>query len=71
MAKAAPATPPMNGDALKPYSAQFWRDESGQDLVEYSLLLLLLAVAGVAAIDTLAATVSTVYSNTNAQLAGS
>jgi pilus assembly protein Flp/PilA len=41
---------------------QVWRDTGGQDLVEYALTAGLVAVAAVAAMPTLSATVSTVFS---------
>jgi Flp pilus assembly pilin Flp len=53
---------------LKKYAVQFWRDESGQDLVEYALLLAVIAVAGVVGLSTLAGTISQVWTNVNAQL---
>ncbi len=56
---------------MKKYAVRFWREESGQDLVEYALLLSILVVAGIAALDTLATTVSNVWNNTNSQLSGS
>src|ERR1017187_8536505 len=41
---------------------QVWRDTGGQGLVEYALSVGLVAVAAVAAMPTLSATVSTVFS---------
>jgi pilus assembly protein Flp/PilA len=41
---------------------EFWSDSRGQDLVEYALAAGLVAVAAVAAMPTLSATVSTVFS---------
>jgi pilus assembly protein Flp/PilA len=40
----------------------FWRDEQGQDLVEYALAAGLVAVAAVAAMPALSTTVNTVFS---------
>jgi pilus assembly protein Flp/PilA len=40
---------------------EFWSDSRGQDLVEYALAAGLVAVAAVAAMPTLSATVSTVF----------
>jgi pilus assembly protein Flp/PilA len=40
-----------------------WQDESGQDLTEYALLIVLVALAAVASMKALAKAVSTVYSN--------
>jgi pilus assembly protein Flp/PilA len=41
-----------------------WQDESGQDLTEYALLIVLVALAAVASMKALARAISTVYSNT-------
>lgn len=40
-----------------------WRDESGQDLTEYALLIALVALAAIASMKALARAISTVYSN--------
>lgn len=40
-----------------------WQDESGQDLTEYALLIVLVALAAVASMKALARAISTVYSN--------
>jgi pilus assembly protein Flp/PilA len=39
-----------------------WKDTAGQDLVEYALAAGMVAVAAVAAMPTLSATISTVFS---------
>jgi pilus assembly protein Flp/PilA len=41
---------------------QIWKDNKGQDLVEYALAAGMVAVAAVAAMPTLSTTVSTVFS---------
>lgn len=56
---------------MNKYLTRFWRDDSGQDLVEYALLLSILAVAAVATLGTLATSITTVWTNTNTQLSGS
>jgi Flp pilus assembly pilin Flp len=43
---------------MKKFIKTFLKDEAGQDLVEYALLLSLLAIAGVAGVGTLANAVS-------------
>ncbi len=43
--------------------ARLWKEESGQDLVEYALLVALLALAAVATMGTLANTIKNVFSN--------
>ena len=43
-------------------STRFWKDESGQDLVEYALAAGMVAVAAVAVMPTLSSVVSNVFS---------
>jgi pilus assembly protein Flp/PilA len=42
---------------------RLWQDEEGQDLVEYGLLLVLVALVAVASISTVGSAVSTIFSN--------
>jgi Flp pilus assembly pilin Flp len=49
--------------AMKKLLVRLWREEQGQDLVEYGLLLVLLALISVATIKTLGAAVSNMFSN--------
>ena len=44
------------------------RDEEGQDLVEYALLLVFLALAAIAILPTLGSTVNKVFSQSNSAL---
>ena len=44
------------------YIRRFWRDAQAQDLVEYALAAGMVAVAAVAAMPQLSATVNTVFS---------
>ena len=46
---------------MKTFWTQFWSDQRGQDLVEYALAAGLVAVAAVAAMPSLSATVSNVF----------
>jgi Flp pilus assembly pilin Flp len=46
-----------------------WREDGGQDLVEYALLVILLALAIVASIRSLGKSVSDAFSNASANLA--
>jgi Flp pilus assembly pilin Flp len=41
----------------------FWQDEAGQNLTEYALLLVVIALAAVASQNTLANTLKNVFSN--------
>jgi pilus assembly protein Flp/PilA len=45
-----------------------WRDEEGQDLTEYALLLVLVALSALTAMGTLANAISTVFSNASANM---
>lgn len=44
------------------------KDEKGQDLVEYGMLVVLIALVAIVAIKLLGPTINTVFSNANAQL---
>jgi len=50
---------------MKEFITTFLKDEGGQDLVEYALLLSLLAIAGVATLGTLGGSVNSVFSKAN------
>jgi Flp pilus assembly pilin Flp len=45
-----------------------WRDEQGQDLTEYALLLILIGLVGTASMAKIGQTVSSVFSNAAANL---
>ncbi len=47
---------------------RLWREEAGQDLVEYALLLVLISLAAVAAMNTLASAISTAFGNATTNL---
>jgi Flp pilus assembly pilin Flp len=47
---------------------KFIRDEEGQDLVEYALLLVFLALAAIAVLPTLGSSVNRVFSQSNSAL---
>ena len=46
----------------------FLKDENGQDLVEYALLLVFLSLAAIAIVPILGQTVNTVFSRSNSAL---
>jgi len=48
---------------MKNMMIRLWKEEEGQDLVEYGLLVVLIAVAAIAAMGKLATAVSTVFSS--------
>lgn len=45
-----------------------WNDETGQDLTEYALLMVLIALVAIAAMGKLGGTISNVFSNAAANL---
>ena len=47
---------------------KFIRDEEGQDLVEYALLLVFLALAAISILPTLGSSVNKVFSQSNSSL---
>jgi Flp pilus assembly pilin Flp len=47
---------------------RFWKDESGQDLIEYTLLLAFVTLSSVALFTSAGANVSKIWSSTNTQL---
>jgi Flp pilus assembly pilin Flp len=50
---------------------QFLKDEQGQDLVEYALLLVFIALAAIAVLPTLGSAVNNVFSQSASTLGGS
>ena len=48
---------------MKDLLKRLWQEEEGQDLVEYGLLIFLIALAAVASMKSLASSISTVFSN--------
>ena len=49
---------------------KFMKDEEGQDLVEYALLLVFLALAAIAILPVLGSSVNRVFSQSNSALTG-
>jgi pilus assembly protein Flp/PilA len=47
---------------------QFLKDESGQDIVEYSLLLVLIGAAAVFILTTMGASISNIFNKINTKL---
>ncbi len=52
----------------KELARRLWQEESGQDLTEYALLLVLIALAAIAAMQGLATAISTAYNNATTNL---
>ncbi len=53
---------------MKKLAGRLWREEEGQDLTEYALLLVLLSLAAVATLGSLAGTINNVFSNAAVKL---
>jgi pilus assembly protein Flp/PilA len=56
------------GARMRTIINRLWREEQGQDLTEYALLLVLLSLAAVAFLGTLAGAINNVFSNAAANL---
>jgi len=50
---------------------RLWKGEEGQDLTEYALLMVLIALVAIASMKTLGTTVSNVFSNAAVNLTSS
>ena len=48
---------------MKHLLRRLWHEESGQDLTEYALLLVLIALAAIAAMSAVGVAINTVFSN--------
>ncbi|HWZ56329.1 MAG TPA: Flp family type IVb pilin [Verrucomicrobiae bacterium] len=55
---------------MKRLLKRLWKEESGQDLTEYALLLVLIALVAVSALQGLAVAINKVYTNVAANLTG-
>jgi pilus assembly protein Flp/PilA len=53
---------------MKSVLVRLWREEEGQDLTEYALLLVLLSLAAVASLGALADAINGVFSKASANL---
>ena len=53
---------------MKKQLLRLWREEKGQDLTEYALLLVLLSLAAVAFLTPLATAINNVFSNAASNL---
>ncbi len=53
---------------MKQMLRRLWKEEQAQDLTEYALLLVLIALAAVATMKTLASAISNVFGNAAANL---
>jgi pilus assembly protein Flp/PilA len=48
---------------MKTTLKRLWKEEEGQDLTEYALLMVLIALVAIASMQTLGVTISNVFSN--------
>jgi len=48
---------------VKTCLAKLWKEEAGQDLTEYALLLVLLSLAAVGSLSALATAINSVFTN--------
>ncbi|HJY87430.1 MAG TPA: hypothetical protein VKE24_11395 [Candidatus Acidoferrales bacterium] len=53
---------------MKQLALRLWREEAGQDLTEYALLMVLIALASIVAMKNLAGAISNVYTNAASNL---
>jgi pilus assembly protein Flp/PilA len=53
---------------MKTLFRRLWQEEEGQDLVEYALLVVLIALGAIAAMHQLASAISDAFSNAAANL---
>ncbi len=53
---------------MRRFLLRLWREEAGQDLTEYALLMVLIALAAIASMNTLANTINNVFSNAASNL---
>ena len=55
---------------MKALLHRLWKEEEGQDLTEYALLIVLVALGSVAAMGSLATAISTAFSSAAVNLTG-
>lgn len=53
---------------MKTFCARLWREEQGQDLIEYTLMLAFVALASAALFSTAGTSINQIWSKTNLQL---
>ena len=53
---------------MKSILIRLWKDEEGQDLLEYALLIVLIVLVAAAAINPLGTSIAKVFTNANACL---
>jgi len=63
--------PRRKGRNMKNFVLKLWKEQEGQDLTEYALLLVLLTLAAVASLSTLANAINGAFSKAASNLTGS
>ena len=53
---------------MKTFLTRLWRDEQGQDLIEYTLMLAFVALASAALFSSAGSSIKLIWSKTNSQL---
>jgi len=53
---------------MKNFLISFWRDEQGQDLVEYALIVAAVGLALITTVNTLSSNIASLYSSISASL---
>lgn len=53
---------------VKQFLKRFWREEEGQDIVEYSLLLVLIGAAALFVLSQMGVSISQIFSKINTKL---
>jgi pilus assembly protein Flp/PilA len=56
---------------MKTLCMRLWKEDEGQDLTEYALLLVLIALSAITAMNSLAKQISNVFSNAASSLTAS
>jgi len=54
---------------MKKLLVRLWKDEQGQDLTEYGLLLVLIALCAIASMGAIGSSISSVFTTTSSSLA--
>jgi pilus assembly protein Flp/PilA len=60
--------PKRSGGGMRQVLKRLWKEEDGQDLTEYALLLVLIALAAITAMNTLANAIISVFTNAAANI---
>ncbi len=66
-----PAPPDLDstkGNQMKNVLMRLWKEEEGQDLTEYALLLVLLSLAAISTLGTLASAINSVFNKAASNL---